>query len=147
MNNKRINLAIIDQVWQTSAKACGGCSGGSDGYSGGSCTCGNGMACYSKYACECYLLVIQIKCSILWKLIVHDYTYLQRHLLLSKYRISLLFSLPVVRLHLQVVLFVLPQPLLHLLVCNILLRVTMTSTTTWTPWWRSSLRLHLSRFD
>jgi hypothetical protein len=145
MNNKRINLAIIDQVWQTSAEACpvwcihdyGGCSGGS-------CTCGNGMPCSSKYAYEYNLLVIQIKGSILWKLILHDHTYLQCHLLMSKCRISLLFSLPVVLLHLQVVLFVLPQLLLHLLFRIILLRAPAVSTTTQTPGQRSSPRLHLS---
>jgi hypothetical protein len=112
MNNKRLNLAIIDQVWQTSAEACLiWCIhdySGSGGANGSNCTCGNGMPCCSKYACEHNLLVIQIKCSILQKLIVHDHTYLQRHLLLSKCRIPLLFSLPVVLLHLQVVLFVLP---------------------------------------
>jgi hypothetical protein len=110
MNNKRLNLAIIDQVWQTSAEACvvwciHEC-GGSGGCSGGSCTCGNGMPCYWKYACECNLLVIQIKCSILQKLIVHNHTYLQHYLLLRKCRVSLLFSLPIVLLHLQVVLFI-----------------------------------------
>jgi hypothetical protein len=69
MNNKRLNLAIIDQVWQTSAEACPiwcihDC-GGSGGASGGRCTYWNGMPCCSKYACEYNLLVIQIKCSIL----------------------------------------------------------------------------------
>jgi hypothetical protein len=112
MNNKRLNLAIIDQVWQTLAKACPvWCiheCGGSGGASGGSCTCGNGMPYCSKYACECNLLVIQIKCSILQKMIVHDHTYLQRHLLLNNCHVSLLFSLPTVLLHLQVVLFILP---------------------------------------
>jgi hypothetical protein len=108
MNNKRLNLAIIDQVWQTSAEACPiwwirECGGGG-GASGSSCTCGNGMPCCSKYACEHNLLVIQIKCSILQKLIIHDYTYLQCHLLLSKCHVSLL----VVLLHMQVVLFILP---------------------------------------
>jgi hypothetical protein len=112
MSNKILNLAIIDQVWQTSAEACPvwcihNCSG-AGGASGSSCTCGNGMPCCWKYACECNLLVIQIKCSILRKMIVHDHTYLQRLLLLSKYLVLLLFSLPVVLLHLEVVLFVLP---------------------------------------
>jgi hypothetical protein len=112
MNNKRLNLVIIDQVWHTTAEAClvwgiHECSGGG-GASGCSCTCGNGMSCFSKYAYERNLLVIQIKCSILQKLIVHDHTYLQRHLLLSKCCVSLLFSLLVVLLYLQVVLFVLP---------------------------------------
>jgi hypothetical protein len=59
MNNKRLNLAIIDQVWQISAEACPvWCiheCGGARGASGGSCTCGNGMPCCSKYACECNL--------------------------------------------------------------------------------------------
>jgi hypothetical protein len=68
MNNKKLNLAIIDQVWQISGEACPvwcihDC-GGSGGYSGGSYTCGNEMP-YWKYDCECNLLVIQIKCSIL----------------------------------------------------------------------------------
>jgi hypothetical protein len=114
MNNKRLNLAIIEEAWQTSAKACivwcihecGG--GGGGGYSGRSCTCGNGMACCWKYACECNLLVIHIKSSILQKLIPHGHTYLQPCLLLSKCHISVLFSLHVVLLHLQIVLFVLP---------------------------------------
>jgi hypothetical protein len=71
MNNKRLNLAIIDQVWQTSAEACPvwcvhACDGGG-GASGGSCTNENGMPCYWKYVSECNLLVIQIKCSILSK--------------------------------------------------------------------------------
>jgi hypothetical protein len=112
MNNKRLNLAKIDQVWQTSAQACSiwcihECDG-VGGASGGSYTCGNRMPCCSKYACEHNSLVIKIKCSILQKLIVHDHTYLQWRLLLSKCRISLLFLLPVVLLHLQVVLFILP---------------------------------------
>jgi hypothetical protein len=104
MNNKRLNLATVDQVWQTSDEAClvwciHEC-GGSGGASGGSCTCGNGVPYCSKYAYECNFLVIQIKCSILQKLIVHDHAYLQHHLLLSKCLGSLLFSLPVVLLHL-----------------------------------------------
>jgi hypothetical protein len=112
MNNKRLNLAIIDQVWQTSAEACPvwcihDCGGGG-GANDGSCTYGNRMPYCSKYACECNLLVIQIKCLILQKLIVHDHTYLQHHLLLSKCRVPLLFSLLVVLLHLQVVLFLPP---------------------------------------
>jgi hypothetical protein len=112
MNNKRINLAIIDQVWQTSVEACPiWCIhefGGGGGARGGSYACGNRMPYCSKYACECNLLVIQIKYSIIEKLIVHDHTYLQCHLLLRKCRVPLLFSLPVVLLHLQVVLFILP---------------------------------------
>jgi hypothetical protein len=104
MNNKRLNLAIIDQVWQTSVEACPvwcihDCGGGG-GASGDSCTCGNRMPCCSKYACERNLLVILIKCSIIQKLIVHDHSYLQRHLLLSKCHVLLLFSLLVVLLHL-----------------------------------------------
>jgi hypothetical protein len=112
MNNKRLNLATIDQVWQTSTKACPvwciHACGGAGGASGGSYTCGNGMPCCWKYAYECNLLVIQIKCSILQNAIVHNHTYLQRLLLQSKCHISLLISLPIVLLHLQVVLFVLP---------------------------------------
>jgi hypothetical protein len=112
MKNKRLNLATIDQDWQTSAEACPvWCIhdySGARGASGGSFTCGNGMPCYLKYACERNLLVIQIRCSILQKLFVHDHTYLQHHLLLSKCYVLLLFSLPVVLLHLQVVLFILP---------------------------------------
>jgi hypothetical protein len=98
MNNKRLNLTIIDQVWQTSVEACPvWCI---HEYGGGNCTCGNRMPCYLMYACERNLLVIQIKCSILQKLIVHDHTYLQHHLLLSKCHVSLLISLLVVLLHL-----------------------------------------------
>jgi hypothetical protein len=52
--------------------------------------------------------VRQTKYFILQKLIIHDHTYLPRGLLLSQCHVSLLFSLPVVFLHLQVVLFVLP---------------------------------------
>jgi hypothetical protein len=52
-----------------------------------------------KYAYQCSLLVIQIKCSILRKLIVHYHTYLQRFLLLSKCWVSMFFSLLVVILH------------------------------------------------
>jgi hypothetical protein len=59
MCNKRINLAIIDQVWQTSAKPCPvwcmHCGGGDGGHSGGSCTYGNGMPCWWKNARECNL--------------------------------------------------------------------------------------------
>jgi hypothetical protein len=112
MNNKRLNLATIDQVWQASPEACPvwcihECGDGA-GASDGSCTYGNEIHYCSKYACEHNLLVIQIKCSILQKLIVHDHTYLQRRLLLRKCRVSLLFSLSVVLLHLQVVFFILP---------------------------------------
>jgi hypothetical protein len=60
-------------------------------------------------------------------MIVHDHTYLQRHLLLSKCHVLLLFSLLLVHLHLQAVLFVIP---LHLLVHNILLHATAVGTTT-----------------
>jgi hypothetical protein len=78
MNNKGLNLAIIDQVWQTLVEACPiWCIhdyGGVGGASGDSCTSGNGIPCCSKYACERNLLVIQINCSILQKLIVHDHT-------------------------------------------------------------------------
>jgi hypothetical protein len=55
---------------------------------------------------------------------------LQRLLLLSHCRVSLLFSLLVVLVQLQVVLFILPHPLLHLLGCNILLHATAEGTTT-----------------
>jgi hypothetical protein len=104
MNNKILNLAIIDQDWQTSAEAClvwciHDCGGG-EVASGGSYTYGNRMPCCSKYACERNMLVIQIKCSILQKLIVHDHTYMQCHLLLSKCHIPLLLLLPIVLLHL-----------------------------------------------
>jgi hypothetical protein len=152
MNNKRINLDIIDQVWQTSAEACPiwcihDC-GGSGGCRGGSCTHGNEMPCCCKYACEWNLLVIRIRCSIIRKQIVHDHTYLQRLLLLSHCRVLLLFSLPVVLIHLHVVLFVFPPPLLHLLGGNILLCATTVGTTTWTPGRRSSpITLESSRLS
>jgi hypothetical protein len=151
MNNKKLNVAIIDQVWQTSAEAClvwciHECDGGG-GCSDDSCTYGNGMPYCWKHACECNLLIIQIKCSILRKLIVHDHTYLQCRLLLSKCHVSLVFSLPIVLLHLQVVLFILPLPLLHSLIHNNLLRVTAAGTTTQTPRRRSPPRLHFSRVD
>jgi hypothetical protein len=83
-----------------------------------------------NYACECNLLVIQIKRSIHQKLIVHDHTYLQHLLLLSKCRISLLFALPIVLLHLQVVLFILSYALLHRLIHNILICAMKVGTTT-----------------
>jgi hypothetical protein len=79
------------------------------------------------------LLVIQIKCSILQKLIVHDHNYLQCLLLLSHCRVSLLCSLPIVLVQLQVILFILPHPLLHLLGSNILLHATAEGTTIRTP--------------
>jgi hypothetical protein len=88
------------------------------------------MPCCWNNVCECNLLVIQIKCSILQKLIVHDHTYLQRLLLLSHCRVSLLFSLPIVLMNLQVALFIRPHPLLHLLSGNILLRAMVDGTTT-----------------
>jgi hypothetical protein len=87
------------------------------------------MYCCWNDACECNLLVIQIKCSILQKMIVHDHTYLQCLLLLSHYCVSL----PVVLMNLQVVLFILPHPLMHLLGGNILLCVTTEGTTIRTP--------------
>jgi hypothetical protein len=49
---------------------------------------------------------------------------------LSHCHISLLFLLPVVLMHLHVVLFVFPPPLLHLLGGNILLRAMAVGTTT-----------------
>jgi hypothetical protein len=68
MNNKILNLAIIDQVWQTPAKTCPvWCiheCGGAEGASGDSYTYENGMSCCSKNAFEHNLLVIQIKCLI-----------------------------------------------------------------------------------
>jgi hypothetical protein len=63
-------------------------------------------------------------------MIVHDHTYMQCLLLLSQCRMSLLFSLPIVLVHLQVVLFSQPHPLLHLLGENILLRAMAEGTTT-----------------
>jgi uncharacterized membrane protein YdjX (TVP38/TMEM64 family) len=51
----------------------------------------------------------------------------------SPFHISLLVLLPVILMHLQVVLFVLPYPLLHLLGGNILLHATVVGTTTRTP--------------
>jgi hypothetical protein len=68
MNNKRLNLATIDQVWQTSAEAClvwciDDC-GGAGGASGGSYTYGSRMTCCLKYAYEHNLLLIQTKWSI-----------------------------------------------------------------------------------
>jgi hypothetical protein len=58
------------------------------------------------------------------------HTYLQCRIVLSKCHVSLLFLMPVVLLHLQIVLFILPYPLLHPLVHNILLHETVTGTTT-----------------
>jgi hypothetical protein len=62
MNNKRLNLVIIDQVWQTSAEACPvwcihECDGSSN-CSGGSRTYENEMPYCWKNACEYNLLVI-----------------------------------------------------------------------------------------
>jgi hypothetical protein len=90
---------------------------------------------------------MQLKYSILQKVMVHDHTYLQCCLLLSKCHVSLLFSLPIVLLDLQVVLFVLPKPLLHLLIRNTMLHVTAVGTNTRTPRQRSYLRLRWSRVN
>jgi hypothetical protein len=62
MNNKRLNLVIIDQIWQTSAEAypvwrIHECDGSSS-CSGDSHTYENGMPYCWKNACECNLLVI-----------------------------------------------------------------------------------------